>query len=76
MATPEEEKAVALKNQGNKAFAAHDWPTAVDFYTKAIELNGNEPTFYANRAQVRSLSPYPSPFFKTHASTPPLKLLS
>ena len=38
--TTSEEKAVALKNQGNKAFAAHDWPTAIDFYTKAIELNG------------------------------------
>ncbi|KAI9746541.1 MAG: hypothetical protein M1818_000254 [Claussenomyces sp. TS43310] len=43
---------VALKNQGNKAFAAHDWPTAIDFYTKAIELNSNEPTYYSNRAQA------------------------
>lgn len=51
MATAEEE-AVALKNQGNKAFAAHDWPTAIDFYTKAIELNDKEPTYFSNRAQV------------------------
>lgn len=51
MATPEEQ-AVALKNQGNKAFAAHDWPTAIDFYSQAIELNDKEPTFWSNRAQV------------------------
>lgn len=52
MSTPEE-KAIAFKNEGNKAFAAHDWPTAIDFYTKAIELNDKEKTFYSNRAQVR-----------------------
>lgn len=46
------EQAVALKNDGNKAFAAHDWPKAIDLYTKAIELNDKEPTFYLNRAQV------------------------
>lgn len=51
MATAEEQ-AVALKNEGNKAVAAHDWPTAVDYYTKAIALNDKEPTFYANRAQA------------------------
>jgi serine/threonine-protein phosphatase 5 len=46
------EQAVALKNEGNKAFAAHDWPKAIELYTKAIELNDKEPTFYTNRAQV------------------------
>lgn len=51
MATPEV-KAVALKNDGNKAFAAHDWNTAIELYSKAIELNDKEPTFYANRAQA------------------------
>jgi Flp pilus assembly protein TadD len=51
MATPEEQ-AVAFKNQGNKAFAAHDWPTAIDLYSKAIELNDKEPTYWSNRAQV------------------------
>lgn len=43
---------MAFKNQGNKAFSAHDWPTAIEFYTKAIELNDKEPTFFTNRAQV------------------------
>lgn len=51
MATPAEQ-AVAFKNQGNQAFAAHDWPAAIDFYTKAIELNDKEPTFWSNRAQA------------------------
>ncbi|RYP79820.1 hypothetical protein DL769_002765 [Monosporascus sp. CRB-8-3] len=46
------EQAVALKNDGNKAFAAHDWPKAVELYTKAIQLDDKEPTFYTNRAQA------------------------
>ncbi len=48
-----EEEALALKQKGNQAFAQHDWPTAIDYYTKAIELNPNDPSFYCNRAQVR-----------------------
>ena len=43
----------SLKDEGNKAFAAHDWGKAVELYTKAIELNDKEPTFYTNRAQAR-----------------------
>lgn len=46
------EQATAFKNQGNEAFAAHNWPKAVELYTKAIELNDKEPTYYTNRAQV------------------------
>ncbi|KAI1485181.1 protein phosphatase 5 [Biscogniauxia mediterranea] len=46
------EQATAFKNEGNKAFAAHDWPTAVKFYTQAIELNDKEPTYFTNRAQA------------------------
>ena len=49
------EEAVALKNKGNDAFKAHDWPTALEFYTKAIETYDQEPSFYTNRAQVCSL---------------------
>ncbi|TVY65680.1 Serine/threonine-protein phosphatase T [Lachnellula suecica] len=46
------EEAVAFKNEGNKAFAAHDWPTAIDFYTKAIDIDSKQPTYYSNRAQA------------------------
>jgi serine/threonine-protein phosphatase 5 len=46
------EEAVELKEKGNKAFKEHDWDTAISLYTKAIELNGQEPSFYTNRAQV------------------------
>ncbi|KEZ39636.1 hypothetical protein SAPIO_CDS9568 [Scedosporium apiospermum] len=50
--TTAEEQAIQHKNAGNKAFAAHDWPKAVECYTKAIELNDKEPTFFSNRAQA------------------------
>ncbi|KAI9864516.1 MAG: hypothetical protein M1813_003005 [Trichoglossum hirsutum] len=46
------EDAVALKQKGNQAFAAHDWPTAIEFYGKAIEANDKEPSFFCNRAQA------------------------
>ena len=45
-------EAVELKNKGNDAFKKQDWPTAVDFYTKAIETYDQEPSFYTNRAQA------------------------
>lgn len=61
MATSEEQ-ATAFKNDGNKAFLAHDWINAIDMYTKAVELNDKEPTFFSNRAQVGSFLPFrPSP---------------
>lgn len=47
------EAATALKTQGNKAFAQHDWPTAVDLYSQAIDKYDKEPSFFCNRAQVR-----------------------
>jgi serine/threonine-protein phosphatase 5 len=53
MASQDVEEATALKVQGNKAFAQHEWPTAVDFYTQAIEKYDKEPSFFSNRAQVR-----------------------
>lgn len=46
------EDAIAAKNRGNEAFKAHDWPTAIDCYTQAIDLNPQEPAFYTNRAQA------------------------
>jgi len=45
-------EATELKNKGNAAFKNHDWPTAVECYTKAIEKYDREPSFYTNRAQV------------------------
>ena len=44
--------ATALKQKGNKAFTEHDWPTAIEFYTKAIDKYGSDPSFYCNRAQA------------------------
>jgi serine/threonine-protein phosphatase 5 len=46
------DEAIALKLEGNKAFSNHDWPTAVDFYTKAIEKYNKDPSFFCNRSQV------------------------
>lgn len=46
------EEAIAEKNKGNEAFKNKDWPTAIEHYTKAIELNDEEPSFYTNRAQA------------------------
>jgi hypothetical protein len=51
MGNPQEE-AIAFKNKGNDAFKNQDWPAALEFYTKAIELWDKEPSFYTNRAQV------------------------
>lgn len=48
------QKAVDLKNKGNQAFGHGDYPAAVDLYSQAIELNGKEPLFFTNRAQVCS----------------------
>ncbi|KAJ5552569.1 Serine/threonine-protein phosphatase [Penicillium frequentans] len=48
-----QEAANALKAQGNKAFAQHEWPAAIDFYTQAIEKYDQEPSFFCNRAQAQ-----------------------
>lgn len=39
-----------LKAQGNTAFAAKDFPTAIDFFTKAIEVDGSNHVLYSNRS--------------------------
>lgn len=57
----DKEAANALKLQGNKAVAAHDWPTALDFYTQAIEKYDKEPAIFSNRAQVRPDEPIRPP---------------
>lgn len=46
------EEANEFKLKGNQAFGQHDWLNAVEFYTKAIEANDKDPSFYCNRAQV------------------------
>ncbi|CAK7264143.1 Palmitoyl-protein thioesterase 1 [Sporothrix epigloea] len=48
----DKEKALTAKNEGNKAFLEHNWPAAIGLYTQAIDLDGSEPTYYANRAQA------------------------
>ncbi|SZF04271.1 unnamed protein product [Blumeria hordei] len=50
--TASQEEAVAYKNEGNKAFSAHDWAKAIENYTKAIELDNKQAAYYANRAQA------------------------
>ncbi|CBF82501.1 hypothetical protein AN9124.2 [Aspergillus nidulans FGSC A4] len=42
----------ALKAEGNKAFAAKDYPTAVEKFTQAIELDSNNHVLYSNRSAV------------------------
>ncbi|CCG82906.1 putative Heat shock protein [Taphrina deformans PYCC 5710] len=42
--------AAALKAQGNTAFAAKDFPTAIDLFTKAIEVDASNHVLYSNRS--------------------------
>jgi serine/threonine-protein phosphatase 5 len=53
------EEAVALKNKGNDAFRNQNWPAALEFYTKAIDAYDKDPSFYTNRAQVRTFAATP-----------------
>mmetsp|Transcript_5277 Transcript_5277/g.19323 ORF Transcript_5277/g.19323 Transcript_5277/m.19323 type:complete len:608 (-) Transcript_5277:3459-5282(-) len=45
-------EADAAKQQGNEAFKAGDYERAVDFYSKAIEIAGNNSVLYSNRAMA------------------------
>lgn len=47
------EEGIALKDEGNKAFKAHDWLQALDYYSQAIAAYDREATFYSNRAAVQ-----------------------
>lgn len=42
----------ALKAEGNKAFSAKDYATAVEKFTQAIELDSNNHVLYSNRSAV------------------------
>jgi len=51
--TEESEK---LKGQGNAAFQKKDYPAAIDFYTKALEVSPLNPIYLSNRAAAYSAS--------------------
>ena len=40
----------ALKDQGNKAFQAKDYDTAITLFSQAIELDPNNHVLYSNRS--------------------------
>ncbi|XP_042480490.1 serine/threonine-protein phosphatase 5-like isoform X2 [Macadamia integrifolia] len=39
-----------IKLQANEAFKAHKYSQSIDLYTKAIEINGQNAVYWANRA--------------------------
>ena len=41
---------VALKEKGIQAFTSKNYAKAIEFFTKAIEYDQNNPTLYSNRA--------------------------
>ena len=43
-----------LKNQGNKAFAAKDYTTAIDLFTKAIEIDPTNHVLFSNRSAAKA----------------------
>lgn len=45
-------EALKLKDEGNKYLLAHKYNEAMDAYTRAIELDSENPIFFSNRAQV------------------------
>lgn len=42
----------ALKNLGNEEYGRGNYDTAIDLYTKAIEMDDTNPIFFSNRAQA------------------------
>lgn len=43
-----------LKNQGNKAFQAKDYDTAIDLFSKAIELDPTNHVLWSNRSAAKA----------------------
>lgn len=43
-----------LKNQGNKAFQAKDYDTAIDLFSKAIELDPSNHVLWSNRSAAKA----------------------
>lgn len=46
----QEEAAEIAKEKGNIAFKEKNWSKAIGFYSEAIKLNGENATYYSNRA--------------------------
>jgi serine/threonine-protein phosphatase 5 len=44
------DQALALKEEGNKAFRSKNWQEAYDKYTEAIKLDNKNVVYYTNRA--------------------------
>ncbi|KAJ3917708.1 activator of Hsp70 and Hsp90 chaperone [Lentinula edodes] len=44
----------ALKDQGNKAFAAKDWDKAINLFSQAIAIDGSNHVLYSNRSAAYS----------------------
>lgn len=49
-AISKEESAEMAKEKGNQAFKEKQWLRATGFYSEAIKLNGNNGTYFSNRA--------------------------
>ena len=43
-----------LKNQGNKAFAAKDYDTAIDLFSKAIDIDPSNHVLFSNRSAAKA----------------------
>ncbi|KAK8942167.1 hypothetical protein KSP40_PGU010745 [Platanthera guangdongensis] len=50
ISTSKEESAEIAKEKGNIAYKEKQWQKAVNLYTEAIKLNGQNATYYSNRA--------------------------
>lgn len=46
--------AAALKDQGNKAFAAKDYDQAIQLFTQAIELDPQNHVLFSNRSAAKA----------------------
>jgi len=44
------ERAKSFKEQGNQYFKNKDYSKAIEYYSKAIDLNPMDPAYYGNRA--------------------------
>ena len=46
--------AEALKSEGNKAFQAKDYDTAIDLFSRALELDPSNHVLYSNRSAANA----------------------